>query len=311
MLLKHLINPKPIIILFFIVFCVIFSVPILKNTPQNAFLGVLNLPFYIVFILTLICPFFIGIGLNNLIYERNIIRKDNLVIGFVFVLVSSSFNTNVNLLFSAFLMLFFFSFLIESYQKEMPFSQLYNASFLLSIMTFIYPNLIFLYLLLIINGINYNHLNWRIFFIILLGSGTPYLFFFTINFLTDTPFLLPNFFNFSKSNFAYLSNLCIKKTSLIITIIILLFSFFELFTWLYKKSIKSRRAFITIIWFFIISTGIALHSGNEYFYFSLIPLTIIISNYFIYTKNRKIANSLFFLLIISSFFYKYLSGYYV
>ncbi len=311
MLLKHLINPKPTIMLFFIVFCVIFSAPFLKNTPQNVFLGFLNLPFYIIFILTLIAPFLLGLGLNNLIYERNIIRKDNLVIGFVFVLISSAFNTNLNLLFSAFLMLFFFSFLLGSYQKEMPFSQLYNASFLLSIITFIYPNLIFLYLLLIINGINYNNLSWRIFFIILLGGGTPYLFFFTINFLTDTPFLLPNFFNFSKINFTYLSNLYIEKTSLIITIIILLFSFFELFTWLYKKSIKSRRTFMTIIWFFIISTGIALYSGNEYFYFSLIPLSIIISNYFIYTKNRKIANTLFFLLIISSFFYKYLIGYYV
>jgi hypothetical protein len=35
------------------------------------------------------------------------------------------------------------------------------------------------------------------------------------------------------------------------------------------------------------------------------PLCIIIGNYFTYTKNRKVANLLFLLLVLSSFYYKY------
>ena len=63
---------------------------------------------------------------------------------------------------------------------------------------------------------------------------------------------------------------------------------------------------MTIIWFFIISIIIAAYSNWEYFYFTKIPLAIIISNYFVYTKSRRIANILFSLLVISSFYYKYM-----
>ena len=63
---------------------------------------------------------------------------------------------------------------------------------------------------------------------------------------------------------------------------------------------------MTIIWFFIISILVAIYSGWEYFYFPLMPLAIVIGNYFVYTKKRKIANILFSLLMISSFYFKYM-----
>ena len=307
MFLKPLINPKPSIILFFIVFCILFTlVPLIQFELNNVFFHPYLHPF-IVLLIAISIPFFLSIGLNNIIYEKNIIRKENLVIGYVFVLISTPFINTVQVWTSSFLLLFIFNFLVESYQKDLPFSQFYNASIILGFLTYFYPNLIFLILLLIINGINYSNINWRIIFTILLGLITPCLFYFVFIFISGGSVSFPISFNFSEIYFPKIKEMHLSKivwgtTLLLIT----LFSFFELFNWLYKKSMKSRKTFMTIIWFLIITMLIASCSSWHYFYFSLIPLAIIIGNYFVYSKKKKIASILFSLLIISSFYYRYM-----
>ena len=310
MFLKHLINPKPSIILFFIVFCTLFALfPLIQLQVDGVFSHSYLHP-AIVIILAIIIPLFLSIGLNNIIYEKNIIRKENLVIGFIFILISSPFINMVGIWIASFLLLFLFNFLLESYQKDVPLSQFYNASIILGALTFIYPNLLCLALLLIINGINYSNLSWRIVFTISLGLITPYLFCFVFVYLIDISFPLPKFFDFSQINFSTINETHMSKITWLSSILLVsIFSFFELFMWLYKKSIRSRRTFMTIFWFFTISALIANYSAWEYFYFSIIPLSIIIGNYFVYTKNRKIANILFSVLVISSFYYKYMIVY--
>lgn len=307
MFLKYLINPKPSIIIFFGFFCVFFSVfPLLQFDIGIVF----NHPFLhplIVLFLSIASLFFLSTGINNMIYEKNIVRKENLVIGVVFILLSSAFMNTVEAWISFFLLLFVFNFLLESYQKDLPFSQFYNASMILAIITFLFPSLFWLLFMLIIGSINYSNINWRIICTIILGFITPFLFYFVVVFLMELPFRLPDFFNFSWSSVltfqdAYLA----QKIWLVIFLLVVIFSFFELFSWLYKKSIKSRRTFITIIWFFIITTFISIFSGWQYLYFSILPLSIIIGNYFVYTKNKRFANVLFLLLVISSFYYKYM-----
>ena len=310
MFLKHLINPKPSIILLFFLFSFVFAIFPLIESDLSIVFEHIQLPSGFILFSAITIPFFLSTGINNLTYEKNIIRKDNLVIGFIFILISCNFINTIEVWVSAFLVLFLLNFLLESYQKDTPFSQYYNASFILATLTFIYPNLIYLILLFIISGINYSNLNWRIIFTSLLGLVTPYFFYFVFVFVTDNQFIIPEFFNFSQISFSSVQGVHLsKKIWLAILFIVVLFSFFELYMWLYKKSIKSRKSFMTIIWFFIISFLIAFYSGIEYFYFSLIPLAIIIGNYFVYTKNRKTANILFSLLVISSFFYKYLIAY--
>ena len=307
MLLKYLINPKPSVILFFIVFCVLFTVfPIIKQDIQILFQHSYLNPI-IVLLLAIIVPFFISMGLNNMIYEKNIVRKENIVIGFVFILISTPFVNTVEVWTSSFFLLFVFNFLVESYQKDLPFAQFFNASIILGCLTFIYPNLIFLMLLLIVSGINYSNINLRIFITILLGLITPYLFYFIFTFLLNVPPSWPQkievvFFDVSAVQELYISEII----WIVFFVLVVVFSFFELFGWLYKKSIKSRRTFMTIVWYFIIGVLIAIFSAWEYWYFPLIPLAIIIGNYFVYTKNRKVANILFSSFLISSIYYKYM-----
>ena len=307
MFLRLLINPKPSIILFFIVFCILFAlVPLIKFELNNVFLHSYFHPF-IVLLMAISIPFLLSTGLNNIIYEKNIIRKENLVLAYVYILISTPFINTVEVWTSSFLLLFVFNFLAESYQKDLPFSQFYNASIILGFLTYFYPNLIFLILVLIINGINYSNINWRIIFTILLGLITPYLFYFVFIFISGGTVSFPAFFNLSKIYIPNIQEMHLSKIIWLTTLLfIMLFSFFELFSWLYKKSIKSRKTFMTIIWFFIITILIASYSGWHYFYFSLIPLAIIIGNYFVYSKKKKIASILFSLLMISSFYYRYM-----
>jgi hypothetical protein len=146
--------------------------------------------------------------------------------------------------------------------------------------------------------------------VILLGLTIPYIFYFVYAFLSNSAFVIPEFTQFELITTPELIwnpsplNIWLGVLSLIGFI-----SIIELFRWLYKKSIKSRKSFLSIFWYFVISIIIALYSGDDYFYFSLTPIAVIIGNYFVYSKSRKIANILFVLLVISSFYYKYLIAY--
>ncbi|MDC0204363.1 DUF6427 family protein [Flavobacteriales bacterium] len=307
MILKQLINPKPTIILFFIVFCLVFSlVPLLLNDIQALFLHTW-VPAYLVLILGLIITAFHALGLNNLMYEKNIIKKDNLVLGFVYILLCTPFYNALSAWFISFFLLFYINYLFESYQKSYPLSQVFNASFILSLLSFFDTNIIVLLPLIIISGINFDNLNWRSFFTIAIGILLPYLFYFMYTKAFSSLFIMPDFTNFQLiSTSDYTRWPIIKKLWIGILFIISVFSFFELFRWLYKKSIRSRKSFIIILFYFVLTFLVALYGTDESWYYLLSPLSIIIANYFTYTKRQTIANILFFFLIISSVLYRYL-----
>jgi len=307
MILKHLINPKPTIILFFIIFCIAFAFIPLLNNHLNVLFSHNWVSAYVVFILGLIITFFHALGLNNLVYEKNIIKKDNLVLGFVYVLLCTPFYNTVSAWFISFFLLFYINYLFESYQKDYPLSQLFNAAFILSILSFFCPIIIVLLPLIIISGINFDNINWRGLLTISIGLVLPYIFYFVYTKVYDLQFYTPDFttFQFIKIPDYTLWNTT-TKIWLGIVFVIGLFSFFELFRWLYKKSIRSRKSFIIILFYFILTCFIVLFGPDDSWYYLLSPLSIIIANFFTYTKRQKIANLLFLLLIISSIAYRYL-----
>ena len=307
MILKHLINPKPTIILFFIIFCIAFAFIPLLNNHLNVLFSHNWVSAYVVFILGLIITFFHALGLNNLVYEKNIIKKDNLVLGFVYVLLCTPFYNTVSAWFISFFLLFYINYLFESYQKDYPLSQLFNAAFILSILSFFCPIIIVLLPLIIISGINFDNINWRGLLTISIGLVLPYIFYFVYTKVYDLQFYTPDFTTFQIIKLPdYTLWNTTTKIWLGIVFVIGLFSFFELFRWLYKKSIRSRKSFIIILFYFILTCFIVLFGPDDSWYYLLSPLSIIIANFFTYTKRQKIANLLFLLLIISSIAYRYL-----
>ncbi len=305
MLLKHLINPKPSIILFFIGFCILFAcLPLLNSDLNNIFSHPWASP-YLVLILGILIPTFHALGLNNLIYEKNIIRKDNLVLGFIYLLICTPFLNTINEWFISFFLLFYINYLFESHQKEYPFSQLFNASFILAILTFFTPNLFILGLLMIISSINYRNLNWRTITTIFIGYCTPLMFYLIYLKLNGSSLQLPNYSNFQLISFPDYKNFKLAELIWISTLVIIsIFSFIELFKWLYKKSIQSRKSFLIILFYFLLC--LFMISLGSSWYLLATPLAVIIGNYFIYSKSRKIATLLFLMLVISSCYYKYM-----
>ena len=161
-------------------------------------------------------------------------------------------------------------------------------------------------LLIVISGIYYSNLNWRNVCISCIGISLPYFFYYVYTFLFDRAFIFPTFETLQLINSPAISDLKIPKLIwLSIVLIISLLSFIELFQWLYKKSIISRKSFLIILFYFIFSLLLIAFGGLKSWYFLMTPLCVIIGNYFIYTKNRKIGNFLFLLFIISSLYCRY------
>jgi hypothetical protein len=306
MLLKTLINPKPKIIVYFVVFSVIFlCLPLIRNNSLdiNNHLGYSPWLFYILSII--IVPLH-AFGLNNLIYKNNIVKKENLIIATIFILLNT-FNIDVvtNLI-SSFLMLFFINYLFESYQKEYPFNEIFCASLILAIIVFLNPIMLVMYLLVLTSSLVFNYINWRSLVISILGFCIPYILcvfylFIMTNELDITSIIsLPEF----AYNEQVLLAIAKEKIFSFSFLILILITFFEFFSWLYKKSIRSRKSFFIILIYFLIALIILFFGSINNWYLIISPLSVFIANYLTYARNRNLANILFYIFIISSCYYR-------
>ena len=131
MILKHLINSKSFVIFFIIIFLLAFSiVPFIRysffDVYDNLFLNPI-----IEYILSVGLVFITAMKLNNIIYEKSIIRKSNLVVACVFLLLNAFFINNLLSLIQCYIIVFFLDILFASYQKKYPFSNFFNSGLLI------------------------------------------------------------------------------------------------------------------------------------------------------------------------------------
>ena len=83
-----------------------------------------------------------------------------------------------------------------------------------------------------------------------------------------------------------------------------LLSFYELFRWMYKKSIRSRESFIIILFYFFISILTFLFSEKQRLLILIfIPLSIIIGIFLSIIKKEGIEVYIF-IFLLSSVFYR-------
>lgn len=305
MFLRHLINPKPtIIIVFILIWLILVFVPLFNNTFSDLFQHEW-MSSILICVLSIILPAFHAIGVNNLICEKDIIKKNNLVTGFIYIFLCTPFYNCISDWFISFFLLFYINYLFDSYQKENPLKQMFNSGCVLGILVFLYPNILLLALLVIISGINYENLSLRMIISFILGLFTPLVFYYMYLILLDKK--IP-YFNFKIEELMQTPNFQAWRIEKIIWLIVIgvtsMVSFFELFKWLYKKSIRSRKSFIIILFYFILTVVIMLFGKDNHAYYIISPLSIIIGNYFTYTKSRRFANFLFFALLISTIIYR-------
>ena len=306
MLLETLINPKPKTTVYFaVISCLFLAIPSLDVSLVNSYSD-FSYP-YLIFFSSIFILLLHAFGLNNLIYNNNIIKKENLIIATVFI----SLNTlNVGIfkdIISSFLLLFFVNKLFESYQKEYPFNEIFICSLIISLLVIINSIMVLLLPLIVISGLIFNFSNWRCYIVSLIGLSMPLLIYVIFMSLVGdeiTPFKyvsVPTFSNnIAELLIFYKANSWVANIFILITII----SLFEFFNWLYKKSIRSRKSFFILLSYLIISIAIGIFGNEKNWYIVLAPISVFIANYFTYTKKRNLANILFYVFIFTSLYYR-------
>jgi len=306
MILKSLKNSHSYLIILFLLFSILFFIPSFFTSQfqdiENKF------PFYsiLLVVISAILTFFHSIGLNNLIYDKDIIKKPNFVLAFVFLLLNTTFVTNHKMMLISFVLLFFLNFLLQLYKQKKPFSIVFNAGILLSILSFYLPNILLLFPIILISTLIFRNINWRINTISILSLFVPYFFLWSYQIFTETELYFPVFeFNFKLFNFSIEELELHQKIWFSVLSLVSLLSFFEIFRWMYKKSIRSRESFTIIILYFLFSVFIFLFSGKEESVILIVtPLSVIIGNYFVYHIKIRWSEFIFFLFLFSSIFYR-------
>ena len=306
MILKSLKNSHSYLIILFLLFSILFFIP---SFFTSQFQDIENKsPFYsiLLVVISAILTFFHSIGLNNLIYDKDIIKKPNFVLAFVFLLLNTTFVTNHKMMLISFVLLFFLNFLLQLYKEKQPFSIVFNAGILLSILSFYLPNILLLFPIILISTLIFRNINWRINTISILSLFVPYFFLWSYQIFTETELYFPVFeFNFKLFNFSIEELELHQKIWFSVLSLVSLLSFFEIFRWMYKKSIRSRESFTIIILYFLFSVFIFLFSGKEESVILIVtPLSVIIGNYFVYHIKIKWSEFIFFLFLFSSIFYR-------
>ena len=306
MILKSLKNSHSYLIILFLLFSILFFIPsfftLQFQSIENQF------PFYSILLLLISATltFFHSIGLNNLIYDKDVIKKPNFVLAFVFLLLNTTFVINHKMMLISFVLLFFLNYLLKLYKQKQPFALVFNAGILLSILSLYIPNILLLFPIIFISSLIFGNMDWRVITISILSLFTPYFFLWSYQIFTQTELYLPIFeFDFKLFNFSIKELELNQKIWFSVLLLVSLLSFFELFRWIYKKSIKSRESFTIIILYFIFSMFIFLFSEKEESVILIVtPLSIIISNYFVYHKKIRLSEFIFFLFLFSSIFYR-------
>jgi hypothetical protein len=150
---------------------------------------------------------------------------------------------------------------------------------------------------------------WREFVIILLGFILPFVFAASYAFYTDTldetaQVYLQNITN----SVSHLMGNYALYTYLGVLLIFVLIGSVDILKQYDKKKISSRKYFTAFFWIFVFSlVGFVFvpASSQEMLVISVIPVTFLISNYFVFMKRRFWSEFLFVVLVCSMFFIQY------
>ncbi len=244
---------------------------------------------------------FIMLSISN---KYHFIRIKTMLPAPLFILILSGF-TDMQAMhpvyFGAFFILIAIHRMFGAFGQKQPLSPAFDAGFFLGIAALFHFNLILLLPAFLIGiGFLSRETQWREFIVLTLGAALPFLFAFTYAFMTGTVSgLLATYalnllspVNHMKSN----EPLLIYIAFLILLIIAGSISIVQQYD---AKKISSRKFFIVFLLIFIFSAlSIIVIPGasQEMLVVIAIPVTFLLSNFFVFLKSRFWGNFLFLLL---------------
>lgn len=211
------------------------------------------------------------------------------------------------------LLVFFYNFILQSFDDDKPDNAIFSASLFMGIATLIsYNNVVFLFLIWI-SFIVFQNYSWRYIPISLTGLIVPYLFFFTYLFWTEQLSLIDTEWN-NLQNYTYqlpqLNNLFSIAIFSILGFLIFL-SLSKIIPETSSKIISIRKKVSFSLWFLIISIVVMLFSNEPIVKnIFLIPLSGLLGYYLRSVKNkRRLIDMMFSLFILFLLFQKYYFAY--
>ncbi|MFA9389250.1 MAG: DUF6427 family protein [Prolixibacteraceae bacterium] len=194
--------------------------------------------------------------------------------------------------------------IFNSFEQKSAIKNGFDAGIFLGIAGIFYFYSIFYILLIPISiSILRNHLKWREAIAPFIGLLLPWIFLFSIYFITDH---IPTLFDYIGNTFtlkekSFQVHLPIQIYFTYLILIITIASLFILKQY-GVKNINVRRYFKILFLFFIVSSGLLFspHVSSEILVFLSIPLTFLLTNYLIFVKRRIWAELFLIILVIIS-----------
>ena len=297
MIIEKLINSKTqTVIFFFIVSIIYLLLPLLKLFELNSeTIKIFNLIF------SSATLFFSSLYLTNIIFEKSIIKKNNIVVPIVFLALCMPLVNFNFLMIGNLILLISLNEVFNLYQKTNPFTNLFNCSFAISACMLIFNYYFGLFYILVPFSLYiFGNNSWRSYFVSIIGLLCPIIIFYFLKFNGIN-------LNYEKQHGISFLNIHELKYWIILFFILCFFSTVELIVWINKKSSKSRRCFYVIFLYLVISISIFLFSSDsDFLLFSIAPISIIFSNFFIYSRFRFISNLLLITFILNSLYNRFL-----
>ena len=142
MVLKFLKSNNPYFVLIFFLFALSFQIPVyFTDIFKDIESGYIFYPTILLILSTILISLH-AIGLNNLIYETDVIKKPNLVLSFVFLFLNTPFKIDLAMTIFSFSLLLFLSNLFKLYKRSEPYSILFNSSLILGTLSITPPPVI-------------------------------------------------------------------------------------------------------------------------------------------------------------------------
>lgn len=242
--------------------------------------------------------------LNQVLVHHAIIKKPNYVSIFIFSLLALPIIHIEDywiIIIANFLLVFILNELFALSNSMEPKKKILNSGLLVGLMSIINFYFSIYYLLIKSCLVYYKKINIKNWIILNIGFSVPFVIFYSISYFTNLDYIILN------TDLINTNNPLNYKISYSLMILIVIVALIELGFNFHKKKIKSKQAFIllAIITLLIISQ-IIIWGFMAFAYLSIIPISICVNNYLIYTihtRFRTFLVGLWVVIFLFEFFY--------
>ena len=256
-----------------------------------------------------------GFKLNRLNSLYGFLKERTQLPALFFIIINSSFVFLLRLtptVFAGILFLFSLEKILLSYRKENLSYNFFEASFLISLATFFYMPLLFLWPVIFVGLMILRPVIWREWVLSFMGLLLPFLMFLTIQFLrlgeidSSLSLLIEQFSIIRINIFLSIPNLVFLG----FLALLILFSNAMIIKTLVSRKIFSRKVMLYLFWIFVfslISYFLIDNANFEMIYFTSIPVSYLLSEYFMSLRSTRWKEILFSLFILSAIVSVYFS----